>query len=96
MKRSRDLPDVFSPSVSNSIKYFGIARSRSLFPFLLSILILPLGGSVAELDGFIADYLSLNGSEDGVVFVSYLKGARYFTANASPKIYNKLLEFRYE
>jgi len=55
-----------------------------------------IGGSVAGLDGFLAGYLSFSGDEDGVVFICYLKDGRSFTANCSPEIYNKLLEFSYE
>ena len=55
-----------------------------------------IGGSVAGPDGFLAGYLSLSGEEDGVVFMCYLKDGRSFTANCSPEIYNKLVEFSYE
>lgn len=55
-----------------------------------------IGGSVAGLDGFLACYLSLNGGEDGMVFICYLKDGRYFTIHSSPEIYNKLSEFSYE
>ncbi|MHB1377174.1 MAG: hypothetical protein ACYCXB_07100 [Candidatus Humimicrobiaceae bacterium] len=55
-----------------------------------------IGGSVAGPDGFLAGYLSLSGDEDGVVFICNLKDGRSFTANCSPEIYNKLVEFSYK
>lgn len=51
-----------------------------------------IGGSVAGLPGFIGGYLSLEGDENNIVFVCYLKDGRYFIAQTSPDTYNALLD----